>query len=78
MELVIGGTYQHFKNKKLYKVIGIAKHSETLEDMVVYEPQYKNETLGETAQFWVRPLSMFIEEVLHEGRKQPRFSLVED
>lgn len=66
-----GGTYQHFKNKKIYKVIGIAKHSETMEDMVIYEPQYESK-----AAYWVRPLPMFTEEVEYEGVIQPRFKLI--
>ncbi|MDD5050545.1 MAG: DUF1653 domain-containing protein [Candidatus Pacebacteria bacterium] len=68
----IGATYQHFKNKKLYKVIALAKHSETLEDMVVYECQYENQT----SKTWVRPASMWLEEVEYEGLKQPRYKLI--
>lgn len=63
------GKYKHYKGNE-YEVIGIAKHSETLEDMVVYKALY-----GE-GQIWVRPLNMFLEEVEVEGRKVPRFSLV--
>jgi hypothetical protein len=65
------GFYRHYSGK-LYRVIGIAKHSETLEDMVVYEPQYENEL----SKLWVRPLGMFLEEVEIEGKKLPRFSFV--
>ena len=52
------GIYKHYKGKE-YRVIGIAKHSETLEDLVVYEALYENEV----SKLWVRPLSMFEEEV---------------
>lgn len=63
------GFYRHFKNHKLYRVLGVAVHTETLEDIVVYEPQYENDLLGERgAQFFARPLSMFVEEV--EQRRQ--------
>jgi hypothetical protein len=65
------GTYQHYKGK-LYEVIGIAKHSETLEEMVVYKALYQKE--GEN--LWVRPLKMFAERVLVEGKEVNRFKLV--
>ena len=68
---IIGGIYQHYKNGKLYRVLEIAKHSETLEMMVVYEALYDNLT----SKIWVRPLSMF-EDPVKVGRKSvPRFSL---
>lgn len=60
------GKYRHFKGNE-YEVIGIAKHSETLEKMVVYKALY-----GE-GQIWVRPLKMFIEEIEIDGKKVPRF-----
>ncbi len=72
MDIKIGGIYEHYKTKRHYKVIGIAKHSETLEDLVVYECLYENKT----SQLWVRPLTMFTEEVLFEGVKLPRFKLL--
>ena len=69
-ELKVGGTYRHYKNK-LYKVIGVAKHSETLEDLVIYEALYENET----SKLWARPKQMFLEEVEIEGKMVPRFKL---
>ena len=60
------GTYQHFKGGR-YEVLGIARHSETQELLVVYRPLY-----GEGG-LWVRPLSMFLEPVEHEGVSMPRF-----
>ena len=58
-KIVIGGTYKHFKGN-MYKVVGIAKHSETLEEMVVYEALYNN-------TLWVRPISMWNEVVDDKG-----------
>lgn len=58
-EIIVGGTYRHFKGN-LYKVVGIAKHSETLDDMVVYE-SLRNNTL------WVRPKYMWNEVVDDKG-----------
>lgn len=60
--------YRHYKNKP-YKYIGQAKHSETLEDMVIYETRYENE-LG---KLWVRPKKMFFETVEVNGSSMPRF-----
>jgi hypothetical protein len=66
------GKYQHYKGKQ-YEVIGVAKHSETLEELVVYKALYKNE--GEN--LWVRPLKMFTEKIILEGKKIPRFEYIE-
>ena len=65
-----GGLYRHYKGKN-YRVIAQATHSETLEQMVVYQALY-----GEGGM-WVRPLAMFLEDVTIEGVIQPRFALVE-
>jgi hypothetical protein len=62
------GKYKHYKGK-LYEVIGVSRHSETLENLVVYKALYQPE--GEN--LWVRPLKMFMEEVEVEGKKMPRF-----
>jgi hypothetical protein len=67
------GRYKHFKGGN-YRLIGIAKHSETLEDLVVYEcldnqPQSK---------LWVRPLKMFLEKVYINGKKVSRFQYIGD
>ena len=58
-EILAGRTYKHFKGN-MYKVVGFAKHSETMEDMVVYE-SLRNHTL------WVRPMSMWNETVDDKG-----------
>ena len=66
------GLYKHYKGNS-YEVVGIAKHSETLEEMVVYKATYQKE--GEN--LWVRPKSMFLESVEIEGLSVKRFSKIE-
>ena len=61
------GRYRHYKGNE-YEVIGIAQNSETLEPMVVYRPLY-----GEGG-LWVRPAAMFAEDVVIDGKTQPRFA----
>ncbi len=61
------GKYKHFKGGE-YKVIGVAKHSETLEDFVVYKALYGKKDL------WVRPLRMFLEKVTINGHAKGRAS----
>ncbi len=67
-----GEHYKHSKSGKLYQVLGIAKHSETLEDLVLYGALYKNEV----SKLWVRPLNMFFEQVEIKGEMRPRFERV--
>ena len=62
------GRYRHYKGKN-YRVIGLAKHSETLEEMVVYEALYDNTE----SKLWVRPKTMFLENVAVDGKIRPRF-----
>lgn len=69
------GVYEHYKGKR-YEVIGIARHSETLEELVVYKALYESEEFGNDA-LWVRPKGMFLELVEVEGEKIPRFRFVE-
>ena len=66
------GTYQHTKSGKMYQVIAIAKHSETLEDLVFYECLYDNPK----SRFWVRSLQTFVELVEIDGQRVPRFRFV--
>ncbi len=61
------GKYKHYKGKP-YEVIGVARHSETLEEMVVYKALYQTE--GEN--LWVRPLTMFLETVEIDGKTMNR------
>ena len=63
------GKYRHYKGKEC-EVIGIAKHSETLEDMIVYREPYDDGGL------WVRPYTMFVEDVLVDDKKIPRFKFI--
>jgi len=67
------GKYRHFKGK-FYEVIGVAKHSETLEDYVVYKALYDSE-FGKDA-LWIRPLKMFTEKIEIDGKKINRFEFV--
>ena len=64
------GIYRHYKGNK-YEVIGIANHSETLEKMVVYKALYGD------GEIWVRPLSMWNEEIEVDGNKVKRFELAD-
>ena len=68
------GIYKHSKKGNLYRVIGIAKQSETMEDLVVYEALYENEV----SKLWARPAGMFLEKVLINGNYVPRFVFVSD
>lgn len=63
------GTYRHYKGN-LYEVIGTARHSETLEEMIVYKALYRPE--GEN--LWVRPARMFLEKVMVDGKEVYRFT----
>lgn len=63
------GRYRHYKGGD-YEVIGVARHSETLEPLVVYRP------LDGTGGWWVRPHAMFFGEVQAHGRRLPRFAPV--
>jgi hypothetical protein len=66
------GTYEHYKGDKC-TVLGVAKHSEALEEMVVYTHKYENEL----SAIWVRPLEMFLENVVVDGKKIPRFKKID-
>ncbi|MGN1011813.1 MAG: DUF1653 domain-containing protein [Clostridia bacterium] len=65
------GRYRHFKGKE-YEVIGVAKHSETEEEMVVYRQLYGEHGL------WVRPASMWEETVERDGKTYKRFTYIGD
>ena len=63
------GKYRHFKGG-IYEVVCIAKHSETLEEMVVYR------NVSEPQKVWVRPLSMWDEEITRDGKTFKRFEYI--
>lgn len=65
------GRYKHFKGAE-YEVIDIAKHSETLEEYVVYRALYGEHDL------WIRPISMFLDTKDVNGKLVPRFSHIEE
>ncbi|OIP79491.1 MAG: DUF1653 domain-containing protein [Parcubacteria group bacterium CG08_land_8_20_14_0_20_48_21] len=65
-EKLPGDTYKHYLGKH-YEVLGVVKHRETLEDMVIYKSWYG------AGQIWTRPSPVFLEEVAVEGKHIPRF-----
>ena len=71
MEEIKIGRYRHFKGNE-YEVLYLAKHSESLEDMVVYRPLYGAHGV------WVRPASMWNETVEREGKTYKRFTYIGD
>lgn len=68
------GIWKHSKTGNLYRVIGVGKHSESLEDFVMYETLYDNEK----SNLWVRPSQMWEELVEISGVKVPRFVFVSE
>jgi hypothetical protein len=66
------GKYRHYKGN-LYEVIGTAKHSETLEELVIYRALYDSPEFGKNA-LWARPKKMFLEDIWVDGKKVPRFT----
>jgi hypothetical protein len=69
LSLVRPGRYRHFKGRE-YLVLGIARHSETQEELVVYQQDYGDKGL------WVRPVAMFTELVERDGKQFARFQYV--
>jgi len=63
------GKYEHYKGHQ-YEVIGVAKHSETMEELVVYKALYGDMGL------WVRPLAMFLETIEKDGKQISRFKFI--
>ncbi len=66
---ILPGRYRHYKGQE-YEVLGVARHSETEEEFVVYRAQYGERGL------WIRPAAMFLETVTVAGHARPRFQLV--
>ncbi len=69
MESIKPGRYRHFKGKE-YEVLGVARHSETQEELVVYRALYGDFSL------WVRPVSMWNEAVERDGKTFRRFTYI--
>lgn len=69
MQTLLTGRYRHYKGKE-YEVIGVAKHSETEEEFVVYRTLYGNFDL------WIRPKAMFVETISINGKPIARFEYV--
>lgn len=68
----LSGEYEHYKGKR-YEIIGVGKHTETLESLIIYRPLYDSDTA-----YWIRPLAMFMDTVEIDGTTIPRFKKVED
>lgn len=64
------GRYRHYKGGE-YELLGVVRHSETLEPLVLYRPLYGN---GDRSDDWVRPFAMFFSDVEVDGRRMPRFA----
>lgn len=71
-KMSIGSIYEHYSGK-CYRVVGVARHSEDLSLYVYYEALYDG---GQYGQFWMRPLAMFLENVMVNGQEVPRFKKV--
>ena len=67
------GIYRHNKKNQLYEVLGVALQTETDEPLVIYRPVYESKY-----ELFARPYAMFIEEVIIDGEKKPRFEKVDD
>ena len=82
MKILENGFYYHYKhnpngaiNNYSYEVISVGTHTETQEKFVIYRPLYQTETRG-GANYWLRPLQMFIEDVTKDGKTFPRFQRI--
>ncbi len=69
------GIYEHFKGGR-YEVMGVARYSETLEEMVLYKHLDDPSTSSGQSKLWVRPLAMFLETVERDGKQIPRFKFI--
>lgn len=68
---ILPGKYRHFKGNE-YQVLCLARHSETMEEMIVYRALYGEQGI------WVRPARMWKETVERDGKTYPRFTKIED
>jgi len=63
------GIYEHYKGQR-YRVLGIAQHTETSDELVIYQALYGDQLL------WARPVSLFHEKVLYGSQEVPRFKFI--
>lgn len=75
IDIIEPGIYRHYKGN-LYRVLSTGRHSETHEPFVVYEAQYASKEFGDFA-IWIRPVSLFLEIVEHQGQKISRFTKID-
>ncbi len=73
-DIVRPGLYEHYKGKHYY-VIGVSRHTETSEELVVYFSLY-NPKESDGNVLWVRPKKMFLENIVLEGKSVPRFKYI--
>lgn len=73
MSEIINGVFRHYKNGKNYLIIGVALHTETNEQLVIYKPLYKTEH-----SLFARPYDMFFGDVEYEGKIVKRFEKVSE
>jgi len=66
----VGETYKHFKGN-IYKIIAIAKHSETMEDLVIYQQ------IDDVTKIWARPINMFNDTIIKENVSYKRFTKID-
>jgi len=74
MEEIKPGKYKHFKGN-FYKVMGVARHSETMEEFVVYMALYDIPEYGKNS-LWIRPKKMFLETIERDSKKIKRFEYI--
>jgi len=65
------GKYQHYKGN-IYEVVGLATHSETMEELVIYK------SIDDNQKIWARPKNMFFENITIDGKTIPRFKKIND
>lgn len=73
-ELIIGGIYKHYKGN-LYQLLHLGKLEENLSDVVIYQALYESKEFGKNA-VWVRKKENFLEDVVFNGEKVPRFKFL--
>lgn len=78
MSDITPGIYAHFKNvDHHYEVLGVGRHSETGEQLVIYRPLFSGSALEESGEsYWVRPAEMFLEHVDRDAYSGPRFTWI--